>query len=445
MDGFDADGNTYTGLTKAQLISGDAGFDSDDAMVAAGGRKRPDTTGASSSTDIADPTESGDWENYWPSFNGKKLLFKKEGITRAGNGKIIDKAWYHMSNRPAPTVTETQTQFAFTQVYVTSSVEPTDNYWCDGGWIQITKDGDLMDDDWVVAYITGYLSLISPNVDDVDTYDWCVNTNDKNNTGACARQYAKSHSEADLDAAFAVASNDHTSTIILHVCSLPCLDAMCVATQENYAFLQPLRLHEISFTKSSSGYRNISTPCLNGEGIYSPAGSSGRKTFGFCPQGQRCDTINPGTDMCQCEACPPGLTNCLESTCVASQTANDTATAPVWEPTFRCATGACEQGFYQDKTTGQCTSCSFVSGCTEAVCTSSFDTQCAYGGCIGGCFNTAPPGGSGMCTCDSLTCSGQTALPTTDIDANCGTFCVDDQGVLIREVMGGEDLTQCTE
>ncbi|KNC80916.1 hypothetical protein SARC_06737 [Sphaeroforma arctica JP610] len=444
VDGFDANGNTYTGLTKAQLISGDTGLDSDDALVAAEGRKIAAIKGDSSPTDIVAPTESGDWENYWPSFNGKKPLHKNEGIKRAGNGKIIDKAWYHLSNRPAPIVTETQTQFEFTQVYVTSSVEPTDSYWCDGGWIQITKAGDLMDDDWAVAYITGYLSLISANVDDVDTYDWCVNTNDRKNAGACARQHAKSHSEADLDAAFAVASDDHTSTIILHVCSLPCLDAICIATQENYAFLQPLRLHEISFTKSSSGDRNISTPCLDGEGIYSPAGSSGRKSFRFCPKGQACDTINPGTGTCQCEACSPDLTNCLESTCVPSQTANATATGPVWEPTSRCAAGACEKGFYQDKSNGQCTSCPSVSGCTQAVCTSPFDAQCAYGGCLDGCFNSAPPGGSGMCNCDSLTCSGQTAIPTDDIESNCGTFCVDSQGLLIREVMGGEDVTQCT-
>ncbi|KNC72975.1 hypothetical protein SARC_14461 [Sphaeroforma arctica JP610] len=90
---------------------------------------------------------------------------------------------------------------------------------------------------------------------------------------------------ADIQAAFDAATDNHCSEIILFVCDLPCLDAICVATQENYAKLTPLRLKEIIFTKTSGSARNITSPCVDGEGIYAPSKRHG-KQFTFCPQGQ---------------------------------------------------------------------------------------------------------------------------------------------------------------
>ncbi|KNC86592.1 hypothetical protein SARC_01273 [Sphaeroforma arctica JP610] len=413
VDGFDASSYSYTGFNKYGKDKYGRSYieveNGSGAAVDAGGRKMA-TTEKPASTGNVEPTESGDWENYWPSFgNGKDRVHKQEGIIRAGNGKIIDKAWYHISNRPAPTVTETQTQYEFTEVYITSSVAPTEDFWCDGGWIQITKEGDLMDDDWAVAYITGYLQVIGANVDDVDTYDWCVNTKDVDNAGACARQQAASHSPADIAAAFTAATDDHTSQIILFVCDLPCLDSICQLTQENYSKLTPLRLTEIAFTKTSGSARDVNTTCLDGESVYAPSNGIGSKTIRFCPQGQVCNTDNdagpvqPGNPFCECQACPD-IPFCLSPTCVVEQTASVTDALPVWISTPSClpvnSQAACQSGYYYHAVSEKCTICNSSPNCRSTVCTGPSNAMCPFGSCQGSFVNTAAPGKAGTCFCN---------------------------------------------
>ncbi|KNC85142.1 hypothetical protein SARC_02666 [Sphaeroforma arctica JP610] len=466
VDGFDANSYSYTGFNKygkdkygrsyTEAESGNGAEVS--AGVDGAGRVGVGHLSPSiASTADADPTESGDWSNYWPSFgHGKDRVHKKEGIVRAGNGKIIDKAWYHMSNRPAPTVTETQTQFEFTEVYITSSVAPTEDFWCDGGWIQLTKEGDLMDDDWAVAYITGYLQVIGANVDDVDTYDWCFNTRNESNAGACARQQASSHSPEDIAAAFESATDDHTSQIILFVCDLPCLDSICKATQENYDKLTPLRLTEVSFTKSSGSTRDVNTTCIDGEGIYSPPNSAGGKTFNFCPQGQVCNVdgeAQPGDASCVCEACADVL-SCLSSTCyVTHKIKYETKpeAEPEWVSQPKClpvnGQPSCYFGYYESN--GQCNECPYVDNCKmgSSVCTGLMNAMCAFGGCQKNYINTAAPGGSGSCLCLSEPTETSCKPQCANAD-NCGSVTVISEvfmpdGTLVPRSNTGFTLT-CT-
>ncbi|KNC87207.1 hypothetical protein SARC_00684 [Sphaeroforma arctica JP610] len=432
VDGYGAEGFTYTGFNKfgkdkygrSYTEDGAGNAAAEGTVVDAGGRViNNHGVSFSAGTPGPEPTESGDWENYWPSFgHGKPRVHKKEGIVRAGNGKIIDKAWYHMSNRPAPTVTETQTQFEFTEVFITSSVQPTDEFWCDGGWIQITKAGDLMDDDWAVAFITGYLNVIAANVDDVDTYDWCVNTQNMSNAGACARQYAASHSEADLEAAFASASDDHTSQIVLHVCNLPCLEAMCAATQDHINVLPTLRIEEVTFTKTSNSDRNITTPCLDGEDPqYAPDNGANGKTFVICPTGQVCDNENPGSPDCECVTCSSSaaLNDCLAPACPLTNDGSMWYGDPICPPVSGAS--SCKKGYYTtpDLICLQCPQ--NVKLCNVVECVNENSTRCAYGGQLEGYGNTAVPGGSGEVVCLN--------------PAGC-EFCVDGPDVVCSRITG---------
>eukprot|EP01134_Creolimax_fragrantissima_P002557 CFRG2557T1 len=410
VDGMDTNGFSSTGFNRFGKDKYGRSYTEADAGIEGEGRRLPPHS--STTTHGPAPSHSGQWDPYWPGWghgHDKDDHDHEKHTKRDKNGHIIDKAWYHMSH--PHTVTEIQTQFEFTEVFITSSVRPTGDFWCDGGWIQLTKVGDLMDDEWAVAYITGYLQLIGANVHDVDTYDWCYNTLDMNNHAACAYQYAASNDPVDIAKAFSTASDDGTSIIILHVCELPCLELICEVTQENLMALQPLRLVEITFTKSAEARRPIDTPCLDGDGIYEPPNGDGGKTFSFCPIGEFCTAggdPNPGNTECYCAPCP-NIQYCLAPSCYAIQIAPDNATSPDWVLESSCAPingiESCQQGYY-DTPEGTCAQCPPAANCNTPVCSTGEMSMCAYGefSCSNNYTNSAIPGGSGTCFCASSSC-----------------------------------------
>ncbi|KNC72976.1 hypothetical protein SARC_14462, partial [Sphaeroforma arctica JP610] len=71
VDGMDSDGFTYTGLNKYGIDKYGRSYtevgSGNGADVDAGGRKMASTSAPTFTSDV-DPTESGDWQNYWPSF-----------------------------------------------------------------------------------------------------------------------------------------------------------------------------------------------------------------------------------------------------------------------------------------------------------------------------------------------------------------------------------------
>eukprot|EP01134_Creolimax_fragrantissima_P002554 CFRG2554T1 len=416
VDGMDTNGFSSTGFNRFGKDKYGRSYTEADAGIEGEGRRLPPHS--STTTHGPAPSHSGQWDPYWPGWghgHDKDDHDHEKHTKRDKNGHIIDKAWYHMSH--PHTVTEIQTQFEFTEVFITSSVRPTGDFWCDGGWIQLTKVGDLMDDEWAVAYITGYLQLIGANVHDVDTYDWCYNTLDMNNHAACAYQYAASNDPVDIAKAFSTASDDGTSIIILHVCELPCLELICEVTQENLMALQPLRLVEITFTKSAEARRPIDTPCLDGDGIYEPPNGDGGKTFSFCPIGEFCTAggdPNPGNPECYCAPCP-NIQYCLAPSCYAIQIAPDNATSPDWVLESSCAPingiESCQQGYY-DTPEGTCAQCPPAANCNTPVCSTGEMSMCAYGefSCSNNYTNSAIPGGSGTCFCANSGCQQQPGL-----------------------------------
>eukprot|EP01134_Creolimax_fragrantissima_P002932 CFRG2932T1 len=324
-----------------------------------------------------EPTISSAWkDSYWPSW-GDKLIEIPHGSPEhipGGNQQLLDHWWQHTNGENE---IETQTQLEFVQVTATSENTPTGGFWCDGGYVTITKVGRFLDDDWAIAYIMGYLEVIGLSTEGVESYDWCYNT-DKNVSHACWRVNGDT-SDAGV--------NDDTTIITLKVCDMPSLEHVCLGTAENYKQLDGFRIKTVSLT-TFDNRDGFQTPCLKGNGdAYPYVADVDSRHFYFCRPGQM--TSNFFSNY-KCEACP-GVEDCLSPYCTPSFS----ITSGQVDNNVCGATGL---GWYVSEN-GSVKQCKPAVGCVtgQEYCVSDVNSKCAYAGCEVGYLNTATPGNYGDC------------------------------------------------